>query len=238
MASQYVCLYSSCYRARSELPVFPSCVQATCDHLPLHHSWQPPPSFSKVTFLVIVLHSLKTQAFHSGVCLTVLEKCILSKALYVTNLGSKAWLCGLLCDTLASQWWLHFLHCLATDHSLLGTLLSTSVLLSIIPSLLLLTPPLWRAFYCTMVRCTVLRGKSLSPYMAQYSPIAEHQGDCLQYTQSGDGDLTRETAVTHSSSGQFQPIKSPQIWFNGCTISFYDFFSVWTTIITQTIHLA
>lgn len=127
----------------------------------------------------------------------------------MTNLGSKTWLCGLLCDTLASQWWLHFLHCLATDHSLLGTLLSTSVLLSVIPSLLLLTPPLWRAFYCTMVRRTVLRGKSLSPYMAQYSPIAEHQGDCLQYTQSGDGGLTRETAVTHSSSGQFSTNQEP-----------------------------
>ena len=144
----------------------------------------------------------------------------------MTNLSSKAWVCGLLCGTLASQWWLHFLHCLATDHSLLGTLVSTSVLLSTIPSLLLPTPPLWRAFYCTMVRRTVLRGKSLSPYMAQYSPIAEHQGDCLQYTQSGDGGLTRETAVTHSSSGQFQPIKSPQIWFNGCIISFYDCFSM------------
>ena len=103
----------------------------------------------------------------------------------------------------------NFLHCLATAHSLLGTLLSTSALLFIVPSLLLPTPPLWRAFYCTMVRCTVLRGKSLSPYMAQYSPIAEHQGDCLQYTQSGDGGLTRETAVTHSSSGQFSTNQEP-----------------------------
>ena len=194
-----LCLHSPCCRAWSELPVFPSCVQATCDCLPLHHSWQPPPSFSEVTYLVTVLHSLKTQAFHSGLCLAFLEKDSFPKLCIWQTWAVKPGYVALLCGSLAAQ---HFLHCLATGHSLLGTLLSTSVL-SIVPSLLLPTPPLWRAFYCTMVRRTVLRGKTLSPYMAQYSPIAEHQGDCLQYTQSGDGDLTRETAVTHSSSGQF-----------------------------------
>ena len=155
---------------------------------------------------MIVLGYLKTQAFHSG---EFWREIFFQN--YVTNPGSKAWVWCLLCGPLESQWWLHPLLCLATGHSLLGPLLSTSALLSIIPSLLLLpTPPLWRAFYCTTVRCTVLRGKSLSPYMAQYSPIAEHQGGCLQYTQSGDGGLTRKTAVAHSSNGQwsFNPSKA------------------------------
>ena len=108
-----LCLHSPCCRAWSELPVFPSCVQATCDYLPLHHSWQPPPSFSEVTYLVIVLHSLKTQAFHSGLCLAFLEKDPFPKLCIWQTWAVKPGYVALLCGSLASQWWLHFLRCLA-----------------------------------------------------------------------------------------------------------------------------